>query len=113
MKIMLSGSGHPLLLTLVLFATACHAQNLPLPPLPYDYNALEPHIDEATMRAHHLSHHQTYTDKLNAALTTLRGDLTQKHLAKMSKLVAPLGVHIPGFEVELERFHGGGDGAWE
>ena len=30
------------------------AQNLPLPPLPYDYNALEPHIDEATMRAHHL-----------------------------------------------------------
>ena len=87
MKIMLSAcgwrSGHPLLLTLVLFATACHAQNLPLPPLPYDYNALEPHIDEATMRVHHLSHHQTYTDKLNGALKKLREDPATKHLAKM------------------------------
>ena len=41
------------LLLLVLLARAA-GQNLPLPPLPYDYNALEPHIDEATMRAHHL-----------------------------------------------------------
>jgi superoxide dismutase, Fe-Mn family len=39
-----------------------------LPPLPYDYNALEPHIDEQTMRVHHTKHHQTYVDKLNAAL---------------------------------------------
>jgi Fe-Mn family superoxide dismutase len=39
-----------------------------LPPLPYDYNALEPFIDEQTMRIHHTKHHQTYVDKLNAAL---------------------------------------------
>lgn len=36
-----------------------------LPPLPYDYAALEPHIDEATMKLHHDKHHQTYVDKLN------------------------------------------------
>jgi Fe-Mn family superoxide dismutase len=39
-----------------------------LPPLPYDYNSLEPFIDEETMRIHHTKHHQTYVDKLNAAL---------------------------------------------
>ena len=39
-----------------------------VPPLPYDYNALEPHIDEETMRLHHDKHHQTYVDKANAAL---------------------------------------------
>ena len=39
-----------------------------VPPLPYDYNALEPHIDEQTMRLHHDKHHQTYVDKVNAAL---------------------------------------------
>ncbi len=39
-----------------------------LPKLPYDYNALEPHIDEQTMRLHHGKHHQTYVDKVNAAL---------------------------------------------
>ena len=39
-----------------------------LPPLPYDYDALEPHIDEQTMRLHHDKHHQTYIDKANAAL---------------------------------------------
>jgi Fe-Mn family superoxide dismutase len=39
-----------------------------VPPLPYDYSALEPHIDEATMRLHHDKHHQAYVDKANAAL---------------------------------------------
>jgi len=39
-----------------------------VPPLPYDYNALEPHIDEQTMRLHHDKHHQAYVDKANAAL---------------------------------------------
>lgn len=38
-----------------------------LPPLPYAYNALEPHIDEKTMRIHHDKHHQTYVDGLNKA----------------------------------------------
>src|SRR5688572_11774640 len=39
-----------------------------VPPLPYDYDALEPHIDEETMRLHHDKHHQAYVDKANAAL---------------------------------------------
>jgi Fe-Mn family superoxide dismutase len=39
-----------------------------VPDLPYDYSALEPHIDEATMRVHHDKHHQAYVDKANAAL---------------------------------------------
>jgi len=39
-----------------------------LPPLPYDYDALEPHIDEQTMRIHHDKHHATYVTKLNGAL---------------------------------------------
>jgi Fe-Mn family superoxide dismutase len=38
-----------------------------LPPLPYDYNALEPHIDEQTMRLHHDKHHLAYVNGLNTA----------------------------------------------
>jgi Fe-Mn family superoxide dismutase len=39
-----------------------------LPQLPYAYDALEPHVDKATMEVHHDKHHQAYVDKLNAAL---------------------------------------------
>ena len=39
-----------------------------LPDLPYDYSALEPHIDARTMEIHHSKHHQAYCDKTNAAL---------------------------------------------
>ncbi|HXE60787.1 MAG TPA: superoxide dismutase [Gemmatimonadaceae bacterium] len=39
-----------------------------LPPLPYDYAALEPHIDARTMEIHHTKHHQAYVNNLNAAL---------------------------------------------
>ena len=39
-----------------------------VPPLPYDYGALEPTIDEKTMRLHHDKHHQAYVDNANAAL---------------------------------------------
>ena len=59
-----------------------------LGPLPFEYNALEPHIDEQTMRIHHGKHHQTYVTNLNAALENqpllqqlsleaLLGDLTK------------------------------------
>jgi Fe-Mn family superoxide dismutase len=39
-----------------------------LPPLPYPTNALEPYIDEQTMRIHHDGHHKAYVEKLNAAI---------------------------------------------
>src|SRR5215211_1887281 len=39
-----------------------------VPPLPYEYGALEPTIDEQTMRLHHDKHHQAYVDNANAAL---------------------------------------------
>ena len=39
-----------------------------VPPLPYDYDALEPHIDQQTMQLHHDKHHQAYVDKANDAL---------------------------------------------
>jgi Fe-Mn family superoxide dismutase len=39
-----------------------------LPPLPYAYDALEPHIDAQTMQVHHGKHHQAYVSNLNAAI---------------------------------------------
>ncbi len=39
-----------------------------VPPLPYDYNALEPYIDEETMHLHHDKHHQAYVTNANKAL---------------------------------------------
>ncbi len=44
-----------------------------LPPLPFAPDALEPHIDAQTMQIHHSKHHQTYVDKLNAALQSEPG----------------------------------------
>ncbi len=51
------------------FARSARAQSdapFKLPPLGYAYEALEPHIDTATMRIHHMNHHQTYVNNLNA-----------------------------------------------
>ena len=53
-----------------------------LPPLPYDYNALEPHIDTQTMQIHHDKHHAAYVTNLNAAL--------EKQAALQSKSVEDL-----------------------
>ena len=50
-----------------------------LPALPYAYNALEPHIDEQTMRIHHDKHHAAYVNNLNAALEG-HPDLASKSL---------------------------------
>ena len=41
-----------------------------LPPLPYDYDALEPHIDAQTMQIHHDKHHAAYIANLNKAVAT-------------------------------------------
>jgi Fe-Mn family superoxide dismutase len=55
-----------------------------LPPLPYDYAALEPHIDEATMRLHHDKHHQTYITNVNKALES-HPDLAAKSVDDLIK----------------------------
>jgi Fe-Mn family superoxide dismutase len=62
-----------------------------LPDLPYDYDALEPHIDEKTMRVHHDKHHAGYTRKLNAALEghdDLREHSIEELLAGLDNLPA-------------------------
>jgi superoxide dismutase, Fe-Mn family len=61
-----------------------------VPALPYDYGALEPHIDEATMRVHHDKHHQAYVDKVNAALegTEWEGKPIEDVLRDLSSLPA-------------------------
>jgi Fe-Mn family superoxide dismutase len=55
-----------------------------LPPLPYDFNALEPHIDEQTMRIHHGKHHATYVSNLNAALEN-HPDLQNKSIEDLMR----------------------------
>lgn len=55
-----------------------------LPPLPYPYDALEPHIDEQTMRIHHDKHHQAYVNNLNTALEN-HPDLQSKSVEELLK----------------------------
>jgi superoxide dismutase, Fe-Mn family len=59
-----------------------------VPDLPYGYDALEPHIDEETMRVHHDKHHQAYVDKANAALegTEFDGKPVEEVLQNLSSL---------------------------
>jgi superoxide dismutase, Fe-Mn family len=59
-----------------------------VPPLPYDYSALEPHIDEPTMRVHHDKHHQAYVDNANKALagTEWEGRPVEEVLANLEIL---------------------------
>jgi Fe-Mn family superoxide dismutase len=60
-----------------------------LPDLPYDYAALEPHIDSTTMKLHHSKHHQTYIDKLNAAIEK-HPEFDGKDLADILKNLADI-----------------------
>ena len=59
-----------------------------LPELPYDYAALEPHVDEQTMRIHHDKHHQAYVDNANKALegTDLADAPVEEVLRNLSSL---------------------------
>jgi Fe-Mn family superoxide dismutase len=61
-----------------------------LPALPYAHNALEPHIDTATMEIHHGKHHAAYVNNLNAALagTENEGKSLEELMANISKLPA-------------------------
>lgn len=73
-----------------------------LPQLPYAYNALEPHIDAKTMEIHHTKHHQTYIDKLNAALKDTEWEkLDVEELLKKFK-------EVPEDKKTAVKNHGGG-----
>ena len=74
-----------------------------LPPLPYDYAALEPTIDEATMKLHHDKHHQTYVTNLNGAVEK-HPDLGKK---TPEELVADLA-SVPEDVRPVVRNNGGG-----
>ncbi len=74
-----------------------------LPPLPYDYAALEPHVDAKTMQIHHDLHHGAYVNKLNAALAG-HSDLQDKTIEDLLKSLASLPEAIRG----AVRNNGGG-----
>jgi len=73
-----------------------------VPPLPYDYDALEPHIDAQTMTLHHDKHHQAYVDKANAALAG--GPFDGKPI---EEVIANLG-QVPEDKRGAVRNNGGG-----
>jgi Fe-Mn family superoxide dismutase len=73
-----------------------------VPPLPYDYAALEPHIDEQTMRLHHDKHHQAYVDKANGAL-----DGTEHDGKPIEEVIANLDA-LPADIKGVVRNNGGG-----
>jgi Fe-Mn family superoxide dismutase len=74
-----------------------------LPDLPYDYSALEPHIDARTMEIHHTKHHKTYVDKLNAAIEG-HSDLEYDNVDDLLKNFDKVPEDIKG----AVRNHGGG-----
>ncbi len=74
-----------------------------LPPLPYAFDALEPHIDAQTMEIHHDKHHATYVNKLNDALAD-HADLQSKSLEDLLKGMATLPDSVRG----AVNNHGGG-----
>lgn len=74
-----------------------------LPELPYEYDALEPYIDKETMKIHHSKHHQTYVDKLNAALK----DHSNLETSNVEELVIKLN-SVPTEIRTAVRNHGGG-----
>ena len=75
-----------------------------LPQLPYSYDALEPHIDAQTMELHYGKHHQTYVDKLNAALEKHPALAESKNLEDLLKNLE----EVPEDIRTAVRNHGGG-----
>src|SRR5436190_398412 len=74
-----------------------------LPPLPYDYGALEPHIDAKTMEIHHTKHHQAYINNVNAALK----DHPEHQGKPIEQLIASLNALPEGIRTAV-RNNGGG-----
>lgn len=75
-----------------------------LPPVPYSYDALEPHIDARTMEIHHTKHHQTYTDKLNAALEQCPSEIQEMDILQILSNLD----RVPPAQKGAINFNGGG-----
>jgi Fe-Mn family superoxide dismutase len=75
-----------------------------LPPLPYNYDALEPYIDARTMEIHYTKHHQTYTDKFNAALESCSTEIQEKDIVE---ILSNLDL-VPDNQKSAINFNGGG-----
>lgn len=74
-----------------------------LPQLPYEFNALVPHIDEATMQIHHGKHHQAYVTNLNAAV--------EKHPELFEQTIEELMTNLASVPADIQgavRNNGGG-----
>jgi Fe-Mn family superoxide dismutase len=82
-----------------------HMANFTLPPVPYSYDSLEPHIDARTMEIHHTKHHQAYTDGLNKALSNLGPEWQNKNdIVEILKDIDS----VPDNARSAVNFHGGG-----
>src|ERR687893_1990945 len=75
-----------------------------LPAVPYGYDALEPHIDARTMEIHHTKHHQTYTDKFNAALEKCPPEIQEKDVLEILSNID----QVPADQKGAINFNGGG-----
>ncbi|MEW6459058.1 MAG: superoxide dismutase [Bacillota bacterium] len=70
-----------------------------LPPLPYAYDALEPHLDEQTVRLHHDAHHKAYVDGLNTAEARLTEARDQGDYALVKHWERELAFHGAGHQL--------------
>lgn len=75
-----------------------------LPRLPYNFDALEPHIDAKTMEIHYTKHHQTYTNNLNAALEKCSEDVQNKDITDLLNNLDLVPSEVKG----AINFNGGG-----
>ena len=104
LKTLVLGSGAVALSRSAFAADAPPAEGVfKLPPLGYDYDALEPHIDAETMKLHHDKHHATYVSKLNEAIAQAP-DLGKKSVEDILKDLAS----VPEAIRTAVRNHGGG-----
>ncbi len=84
-----------------------------LPPLPYDYDALEPHIDERIMELHHDKHHQGYVDGANSALDKLESMRSGSDFTEIKAVKRDLSFNLSGHvnhTVFWENMHPDGGG---
>jgi len=67
-----------------------------LPKLEYEYGALEPYIDEQTMRIHYTKHHQVYTDNLNKAVqgTILEDKNVEEIIKELNKVPESIRIAV-------------------